>query len=345
MSDTAAAAGEAAQPSPKRVKSQPPDVVVVVGQGDAQVEFECYSTLLSFASEVFDTMLSTDMKEKRTHRIDLPDKNPEEWKMFYDFIEDRNAKVEARERSGVRPSVILSETKERARLLLPWFHEFQMTALVEECDDVLQRELLSFSKGEDYSRMKKFWLRKGESHHHEKKRAEMFQLCHEMLSMSYVYDLPKTQHHVANTLCFAVEFGRDLFDIDALKNIISLLKNSSNDISRHSLFGKLCEYLPDEITKNREECLGGNDIMLPYLIHAGMREKTNKNELKDAKRELQRAINDLPNYLYHNLPNTRRMPADTEDKIGDAAKRELEGIIYDWWGNRRSLVAVPPHYR
>ena len=127
MSDTAAAAaaGEANPPSPKRVRSQPPDVAVAVGQGDSKVEFECYGTLLSFASEVFDTMLSTNMKEKETNRIELPHKKPQEWEMFYDFIENRNATVEARKRSGVRSSVILSETKERARLIFPGFTNFR----------------------------------------------------------------------------------------------------------------------------------------------------------------------------------------------------------------------------
>ena len=326
MSDTvaAAAAGEANPPSPKRVKSQPPDVVVAVGQGDSKVEFECYGTLLSFASEVFDTMLSTNMKEKETHRIELPHKKPQEWEIFYDFIENRNATVEARKRSRVRSSIILSETKERARLLLPWFHEFQMSALVEECDDAFQKELLSFKQDSYYcsdSYLKKFWSRGDE---YQKSRKEMFQLCYELLSMSYVYDLPKTQNHVAKTLCLAVEFGYDLFNIDDLKNIIPLLKNRRNDKSRSLLFFELCEYLPDELAKKSEICLAENDDMLPFLIHAGMREKSVKNELeevqKDAKQELegvqrdfnvvkeelQEAIDRLPSSLFNNLPNTKK---------------------------------------
>ena len=227
------------------------------------------------------------MKEKETHRIELPHKKPQEWELFYDFIENRNAKVEARKRSGVRSSVILSETKERARLLLPWFHEFQITALVEECDDALQKELLSFKKDGYYnsdSYLKKFWSRNDEYQSHEKSRKEMFQLCYELLSMSYVYDLPKTQNHVARTLCLAVEVGYDLFNIDDLKNIIPLLKNRRNDKSRSLLFSELCEYLPDELAKNRDVCLSENDDMLPYLIHAGMREKVAKNRLEEVQR-------------------------------------------------------------
>ena len=194
----------------------------------------------------------------------------------------------------------------------------------------------------------------------------MFQLCYELLSMSYVYDLPKTQNHVAKTLCLAVKFGYDLFNIDDLKNIIPLLKNRRNDKSRSLLFFELCEYLPDELAKKSEICLAENDDMLPFLIHAGMREKSVKNELeevqKDAKQELegvqrdfnvvkeelQEAIDRLPSSLFNNLPNTKKMPTDSENRINAAAKWELERIIYWWWGRAgsrvRNTVQVPPSY-
>ena len=263
MADTAAAAaaaGEETPPSPKRLKFQPPDVIVAVGQGDEVVEFECYGALLSVASEVFDTMLSTNMKEKETRRIELPDKNPQEWGIFYDFVENRDAKVEATERSGVESSDILSETKERARLLLPWFNEFQMSALVKECDNALQKELpTTEGKGNRY--FKKFWLRDDESQSHEMERKEMFQLCHELLSMSCVYDLPKTQKHVARTLRYAIKYADDLFNVDTLKTIIPLLKNSSNDKSRHPVLAELCKCLPGKLVENSDECLAGNDDM------------------------------------------------------------------------------------
>ena len=269
MADTVAAAvaaGETTPPSPKRLKSQPPDVIVAVGQGDEIVEFECYGTLLSVASEVFDTMLSTNMKEKETRRIELPDKNPQEWGIFYDFVENRDAKVEAAKRSGVGSSDILSETKERTRLLLPWFHEFQMTALVKECDNALQKELPTTEEEDDEEEeendyLKKFWLRNDESQSHEMKRKEMFQLCHELLSMSCVYDLPKTQKHVARTLRYAIKYADDLFNVDTLKTIIPLLKNSSNDKSRHPVLAELCKCLPGKLVENSDECLAGNDDM------------------------------------------------------------------------------------
>ena len=70
----------------KIIRSMPPDVTVVVGTGDNQQEFECYKVVLSFASPYLDAMLSTDMVENSTSRIEFPDKDPEEWKIIYGYM-------------------------------------------------------------------------------------------------------------------------------------------------------------------------------------------------------------------------------------------------------------------
>ena len=96
-------------------------------------EFECYRVVLSFATDYFDIMLSTSMKESQTSRISLPDKDPEEWKLFYTFVDPslcREAKV----------------TKANAMTLVPWFHEFQMTRLLDECDKFIAARLVPKKK-------------------------------------------------------------------------------------------------------------------------------------------------------------------------------------------------------
>jgi hypothetical protein len=55
--------------STKLLKSQAPDVTVVVGSGAAAQEFQCYGVILAAASPVVDAMLRSGMKEceqKRT---------------------------------------------------------------------------------------------------------------------------------------------------------------------------------------------------------------------------------------------------------------------------------------
>jgi hypothetical protein len=111
-------------PTRKRLRSQDPDLIVVVGSGESKQEFECYSQILCYKCDHFDTMLSHSMKEKNTSRIELPDNDPEEWELFYDFIDP----VTSQE---------TQVTADNAMMLVPWFHEYQMDDLCEKCDKVL----------------------------------------------------------------------------------------------------------------------------------------------------------------------------------------------------------------
>ena len=82
--------------SAKKLRSEPPDVVVMVGSGKKKQKFECHSIILCYASEYFDTILSSSMNESETKQISFPDKDPDEWRLFYSFIEPvsgRNAKL------------------------------------------------------------------------------------------------------------------------------------------------------------------------------------------------------------------------------------------------------------
>ena len=42
----------------KRLRSQPPDIIVVVGSGDNTQEFKCYSQILCYMCDHFDTILT-----------------------------------------------------------------------------------------------------------------------------------------------------------------------------------------------------------------------------------------------------------------------------------------------
>ena len=59
-------------PTPKKIRSQPPDVIVAVGQGESMQEFPCYKIALSFASPYFDTSpvaVSASHSDVDVHRI------------------------------------------------------------------------------------------------------------------------------------------------------------------------------------------------------------------------------------------------------------------------------------
>lgn len=108
----------------KTMRAVQPDVTIVVGG----VEFRHYSTFLCCNSDYFDAMLSVDMKEKSERRIEFAEKDPEEWKVFYAFIDPRSCN-----------NVKLNN--DNVDMLLPWFHEFAMEEKLVECDTVLSRRI------------------------------------------------------------------------------------------------------------------------------------------------------------------------------------------------------------
>jgi hypothetical protein len=72
--------------TPKKIRTQSPDVIVAVREGDARQEFECYKVVLAFASPYLDAMLSSDMVENSKVRIEFRDNDPEEWQVLYQII-------------------------------------------------------------------------------------------------------------------------------------------------------------------------------------------------------------------------------------------------------------------
>jgi hypothetical protein len=109
----------------KKLRSDEPDLTVVVGDE----EFRHYSILLRYACDYFDKMLTTNMKERNEMKIYFPGKDPDEWKLVYPFLEPQ--------------SVTSKRTLnwENVPILLPWFHELGLDALVQECDACMHNRL------------------------------------------------------------------------------------------------------------------------------------------------------------------------------------------------------------
>jgi hypothetical protein len=110
------------RPNSRRRISEP-DLTIVVGGR----EFLHHSVLLCLASEYFDRMLSSDTRESRTRRIEFPDGDPEEWVRFCRYLEPRS----------LFTATTFPVDEEDAEGLLPWFHLFGMTNLLQECDERL----------------------------------------------------------------------------------------------------------------------------------------------------------------------------------------------------------------
>jgi hypothetical protein len=105
-----------------------PDLKVLVG-GET---FFHNSKLFCRASEYFDRMLASDMRESNTMTIEFPDGDPKEWVRLCRYVEPR---------STFTPYPLTAEKmhvgEEDAKTVFQWFHLFGMTNLLQECDERL----------------------------------------------------------------------------------------------------------------------------------------------------------------------------------------------------------------
>ena len=212
-------------PMTKKIRSQSPDTTVAVGKGESMEEFECYKFVLAFASPFFDAMLSTDMSEKNSSRIELPDKDPEEWKLFYTFIDPSmigNANHDA------------TITEDVAMKLVPLFHEFQMESYVNKCDNVLSEKVKTLSHlNADAKPNAGLWdkdriMKRTPAYRREAltRRRNAFDGIIELLQFACIYDLPITKIRAESCICFLLHEllleTIDLFDLQKVKSLVQL---------------------------------------------------------------------------------------------------------------------------
>jgi hypothetical protein len=224
-----------------KLRSHPPDVVVVVGSGDDAEEFECYQLILRMASEVFDAMLSGSMRESQTARIELPDKDPAEWKLFYEFIDPtacREAKI----------------TTANVMKLVPWFHQFQVERLSKECDQIMEAYL--------YSKQPKSWLKLTEA---------QFEKLIKWAGFSNLYGLPLTLEMSSHQVKDVLQGPYECVTFQSLKSLQPLI--SDND----RVWDSVKQYLPSEASDPSgpfadRNALAGNDL-LPYILESGLQRK------------------------------------------------------------------------
>ena len=74
----------------KKLRGVDPDLTVIVGDK----EFRHYSHSLRQASDYFDTMLSTPMKEGKTMVVEFKTQDPSEWPAVYQFLDPTSARAQ-----------------------------------------------------------------------------------------------------------------------------------------------------------------------------------------------------------------------------------------------------------
>lgn len=187
----------------KTIRSQKPDLTVIVGSGQNAREFRCYSVLLAHASPVFDAMLSSGMAESENRRIELPTKDPDDWALFLQCIDPATAACYffesiyydnqydsillcGEENKKEQNHTLVNETT--ALRLAPLFHEFEMKRHLRSCEMVLFYSQLKYLDAHDSE--------------------EETRLCY-LLSFSKAYGLSRLERNVRDQLSCVLKGEKD----------------------------------------------------------------------------------------------------------------------------------------
>lgn len=332
----------ATSPARKTIRSAPPDVIVSVGSGDSVQEFECYRVVLSWASEYFDALLSSGMKEDKLGRIEFPDKDPEEFKLFYEFI---------------KPSKI-AEVKYDANIdmgnvfkLLPWFHQFEMGNHVEECDRILARD---WEGWRGYCKSRSYWKNTNTKRANENatdlERKEKFGRAFHIIQLADKYGLQSTRAHVGEDMPDLL--SDDLLDFPVFKFLLHMVlplrlvpvDESGNESEQIELMmlagGKGCkemwhafrEIISPHVSSLSQEILD-NSATFPLLVYSFLQIKLEKEKFQAAEKhyeELRKSGTSIinyamryPNTIFHELPSSRSISSGGIDTFGEKIMQEI----------------------
>lgn len=241
----------------KRIRKEEPDVTIIVGGK----EFRHYRQILCVASDYFDAAFNSGMKESDTMRIEFPDKDPDEWELFVSFLE---------------PFTTAEITNSNVEVLVPWFHEFGITTMLNKCDCVFHDK--SFPGGK-----KPLWtfiltnidkkLSRSELHVARTEVERLANIC----NFSVIYGLASTLKKAQRCLCRIVGFNKGIFDLKCVSRIVSLLQYE--EIRDYYLWDIIKNrYLPRALKDKDPELLISNDLFPPLLL---ARMKNHKVESDD----------------------------------------------------------------
>jgi hypothetical protein len=302
QSPTAAAVAAASTGSQesarKKLRCQDPDVTVAVGSGVTLQEFKCYRVVLSIASDLFDTMLSDAGNIHDDVRIEFPKKDPEEWKVFYSFIDpatSRSARI----------------STENVGMLVHWFYEFKMDDLLNECDRILASDEYLRQIFTDNEFLRCCWV---------ETRQEDCVVLFRHLSLCENYGLPQALPKAIEALAKFLMDGYHHIENDIVKirHVISLVASHQCTPLLKSAFNGI---LPSELRSDDgnfdKETL--NNVLFPRIVQAGIRMqrrerdsakllegKNNDLERKIlAMKRLRKRLNELPGLLDSHVPDIR----------------------------------------
>ena len=295
-------------PPKKKLRTQEPDIIVSVGSGSSKQEFECYKVILCYASEYFDTMLSLPLREAELSRIELPDKDPEEWKQFYEFID---------------PTTIMKAkiTEQNALVLAPWFNEYQMKDLHDQCDEFVSSTLLNSPSIKSTKRYKKHdgWTKEKIEH-----ILEIHSICEQCA-------LEKSTGVALKEIAKVMTHGYDLLakNSDVMEKVVNMFE-CHNSLMLSKLLSKDVGAIYTEITTEHE--MDWSSSTFKAWVQSKLEYAALHSKLTLENAALKRKLESLPRRLYDSFnPNLKKSRDITKEKhlknIREYAKSTLTELI------------------
>lgn len=238
-------------------------MIVIVGD----VEYECFKVSLCCASGYFDALLDCKTQEGKMSRIELKDKDPKEWEIFYRTI-DPLVRI-----GDIQPDSVID--KENAVMLTPWFYEFQMSSHLKECDLILKKKFIDATHWKDYKTLQldsAFW--------NSRESNESFSELIDLLKHSCKYDLRQTSAVANKTFGYLLQHELHLFTTNTVRTMVELCTPIDIDSSGNFISEGKCKYLwSNHLSKFANEHkddltvdMINNNEMFPLLLHAYMQQ-------------------------------------------------------------------------
>jgi hypothetical protein len=212
-------------------------------------------------------MLSAGMREDATNTIELPDKDPEEWKEFYKIIDPSQI-------GEVRSEGCIDE--ENAVSLTAWFHEFSMDKHLKECDDVLAEKVEDISNWHDKNRGK---LTASAWKSCSIRSRQNFTELVDLLEHANKYDLNRTIQEVELTIGSLLKNHlqdcEGLFDVGVIGRFVRLCcpitSNNFRFLSESKCSNLWNKYLSPILAPHRSQITAdmvNSNEMFPLLLHS-----------------------------------------------------------------------------
>eukprot|EP00557_Chaetoceros_sp_GSL56_P005863 CAMPEP_0176503560 /NCGR_PEP_ID=MMETSP0200_2-20121128/15430_1 /TAXON_ID=947934 /ORGANISM="Chaetoceros sp., Strain GSL56" /LENGTH=362 /DNA_ID=CAMNT_0017902863 /DNA_START=45 /DNA_END=1134 /DNA_ORIENTATION=+ len=329
-----AAAQESAR---KKLRCQDPDVTVAVGNGTTMQEFKCYRVVLSIASDLFDSMLSDAGSIHDDVRIEFPMKDPEEWKVFYSFIDPA--------------------THGKRGYACALFYEFKMDNLLHECDRILASDEYLRQIFTDNEFLRCCWV---------ETRQEDCVVLFRHLSLCENYGLPQALPKAVEALAKFLMDGYHHIENDIVKirHVISLVASSSlcTPLLKSAFNGILPSELRSDDGNFDAEIL--NNVLFPRIVQAGIRMQRREREsakLLEGKNDdlerkilalkrLKKRLTELPDIVDSHVPDIRfeietyfgeEIPTgSTLVSLKDFVNSSLKRILYQHLNNLDETIQI-----